>query len=101
MAVCGQNFEWLTASTSWPSARSLSPTYAVGVRQPGRRAVGVIVGQAQDLQARHVTLGLEALQLGDEARGALHVRVAQIPAAIPLVDVAAQGRHARGAGGIG
>src|SRR2546430_778088 len=35
IAVCGQNFDWLTASTNRPNARSFSATYTVGVGFPG------------------------------------------------------------------
>ena len=53
------------------------------------------------MQARHVALGFHAFQLGDEALGALHVRVAQIEAVEPLVNMAAQGGHAGTRGNIG
>ena len=45
------------------------------------RAVGVIVGQADDLQARHVAFGLQALEFRDEALGPPLVAVAQVEAA--------------------
>src|ERR1035438_1784055 len=41
---------------------------------PGGRAVRMIVGQTENLQAGHITRCLESLQLGDESRGTFYVR---------------------------
>ena len=60
-----------------------------------RRAVSVIVGQPDDLQPRHVPLGFEPFQLGDEPVGPFLVGVVQIETAIPLVEMTLQRGDAR------
>ncbi len=66
-----------------------------------RRAVRVIVGQADDLQARHFAFALEAFHFRDEAVGADQVRVRHVEAVIPLVHVTFQAGRATGGGEIG
>ena len=67
----------------------------------GARAAGVIVGEADDLQPRHLPLGLEAGQLGDEAIGPFQVGVVLIEAAEVRVDSPLERRHLRRAGVVG
>ena len=61
----------------------------------GAGAAGVVVWQPDDLQARHFALLLEAAQLGDETRGALHVGISHVEAAELRVDVALERGHFR------
>ena len=64
----------LTASTTMPSARSLSATIARGVGESGPRAVGVVARQEQVHQVRELALLLELLQLVDEQLRPVDVR---------------------------
>ena len=80
MQVSFQNLLWLTASTIWPKARSLSAAIAAGVGQPALRAAGVVVRQADDAEVREIPGLLELLQLLDELRGPEHVGNLQRPA---------------------
>ncbi len=58
-------------------------------------AIGMIARQSNHLQPRHVTFTLESLEFFQEAIRPFHVPVIQVEAAIHLVNMAAQGLHAR------
>ena len=51
------------ASTTRPSARSLSAIMARGVGAPGRRALRVIVAEVQDRELRQVAVLHEPVEL--------------------------------------
>ena len=85
MHVSFQNRLWLTASTIWPKARSLSATMRGGGGAAGLGAAGVVVGQADDAEVREVPRLLELLQLPDELRGPEDVRECSVSQPTVLV----------------
>ena len=55
----------------------------------------MVVGQTHDLQARHLAFAFKTFQLSEKTLGAFHIRVVEVPGAVPLVEMPAQCRHAR------
>ncbi len=70
-------------------------------RLAGAGSSGVVVGKPQDLKPWHLTGGLEAMQLGDEAVGSVQIAVVHVEAAKPGIVVILEIRHEREAGLVG
>ena len=62
-----------SASTIWPSARSLSATIALGVETPGRVPTVWSV-QLEECEVRHIPHLLPLLQVGEKNLRAGHIR---------------------------
>src|SRR4030095_15893096 len=67
----------------------------------GGGARGVVVGQPDNLQARHFSFPLEPAQFADKALGAQHVRVIHVEATKPGIEMILERRDPRDAGVVG
>src|SRR5437588_8491796 len=64
----------------------------------GRAAMGVVVGQAHNLELRHVAFGFEPFQFGDKTVSALSIGIIQVEAAKMLIEVAFERFNESGGG---
>ena len=80
MQVFVQNLLWLTASTIWPNARSLSATCAAGVGDPGFVPLVWSFGSQTMTRFGRLSAASNCFQFLDELRGAKNIRHIQIPA---------------------
>src|SRR5207244_11060865 len=62
---------------------------------PRARAESVVVGQTNNLQARHFTFAFETPHFFDESLRSFHIRILHIPAPKPRIKMSLQSRDGR------